>query len=113
MIEYDGEHYLTANEVAKRFHLSWGTCATNLLSHMQACHLPGRKRVFYCLSDVDQFAPVRLEAQTPCKMLPAPTLTTSEAESTVTRTLTPLQRNAAGRAILAHLPAAHKTRKDA
>ena len=70
MIEYDGEHYLTANEVAKRFHLSWGTCSSNLLPQMQPCHLPGRKRVFYRLADLEQVSHVRLVAKVPCSVLP-------------------------------------------
>jgi hypothetical protein len=41
MIEYEGEMYLTASDVAKRFHVSWLTCQQNLLSHVHACYLPG------------------------------------------------------------------------
>ena len=116
MIEYDGEKYLTVSEVAKRFNISRGTCSTNLLSQVQQCCLPGRKRTLYRLSDVEQFAHVRVVANVPCRMLPAspcPTTDPKETESNVTRTLTPVQRNAAGRAIIAHLPATHKHRKDA
>jgi hypothetical protein len=74
LINYDGERYLTANEVAKRFNLSWGTCSSNLLPQMQECHLPGRKRVFYRLSDVEQFSQVRVIEKVPCKEIPASTI---------------------------------------
>lgn len=63
MIEYEGEMYLTAGDVAKRFHVSWITCQQNLLSQIQACYLPGRKRAFYRKSDVEQFAEVRIVAR--------------------------------------------------
>ena len=59
MIEYDGETYLTASDVAKRFNVSRGTCNTNILRFAQACYLPGRKHAFYRQSDVEQFAGVR------------------------------------------------------
>lgn len=59
MIEYEGEMYLTAGDVAKRFNVSRGTCSQNLLSQVQACYLPGRKHAFYRESDVKQFSEVR------------------------------------------------------
>lgn len=59
MIEYEGETYLTAGDVAKRFHVSRGTCHQNILQYTQACYLPGRKHTFYRQSDVEQFAKVR------------------------------------------------------
>ena len=63
MIEYEGETYLTAGDVAKRFQLSRRTCYQNLLSQVQACYLPGRKHAFYRQSDVEQFAEVRIVAR--------------------------------------------------
>src|SRR5579883_3559248 len=83
MIEYKGEQYLSASEIAQRFNISWGTCSTNLLPQMQACHLPGRKRALYRLSDVEQFSQVRLVVKSPCKDLPVST-TTGETGSITT-----------------------------
>ena len=60
MIEYEGETYLTATEVARRFHISRGTCSNNLLKHLQACYLPGRKHALYQLSDIERFSAVRI-----------------------------------------------------
>jgi hypothetical protein len=60
-IKYNGETYLTASEVARRFSISWGTCQKNVLPHLEACFLPGRQRTFYRLSDVEQFSEVRVE----------------------------------------------------
>lgn len=60
MIEYDGEAYLTATEVARRFNISRGTCYNNLLQHLQACYLPGRKNALYRQSDVEEFSEVRI-----------------------------------------------------
>lgn len=59
MIEYNGETYLTATEVAQRFNVSRGTCYHNLLPQMQACYLPGRKHPLYRQSEVEQFSEVR------------------------------------------------------
>ena len=111
MIEYDGEQYLTANEVAKRFNLSWGTCSTNLLPQMQECHLPGRKRVFYRLSDVEQFSEVRLVAKVSCSVLPIPA---SQAAIGSMTTSNPNSSKWAGKASIAY-PSTHHhmTRKDA
>jgi hypothetical protein len=83
MIEYDGETYVTATEIARQFRISRGTCSTNVLPQMQACHLPGRKRALYRLSDVEHFSQVRTVAKSPCKDLPAST-TTAETGSGVT-----------------------------
>lgn len=63
MIEYEGETYLTAGDVAKRFNVSRGTCSHNLLSQVQACYLPGRKHAFYRQSDIEQLSIVRTVAQ--------------------------------------------------
>jgi len=63
VIEYEGEHYATATEVARRFHISRGTCYSNILQHLQACYLPGRKNALYRLSDVEQFSQVRIVAR--------------------------------------------------
>jgi hypothetical protein len=62
VIEYEGETYLTAGDVAKRFQLSRRTCYQNLLSQVHACYLPGRKHAFYRQSDVEQFSEVRTVA---------------------------------------------------
>lgn len=70
MIEYDGEQYLTASEVAQRFNVSWRTCASNILTQINQCYLPGRKRVHYRLSDVEQFCGVRVVEKALCKRLP-------------------------------------------
>jgi hypothetical protein len=61
VIEYNGEAYVTATEVAKRFRISWETCRNNMLPHLEACFLPGRRRTFYRLSDIEQFSEVRVE----------------------------------------------------
>ena len=58
MIEYGGETYLTVTEVAKRFSISRGTCYNNILKHVQACYLPGRKNAFYRQSEIEQFSEV-------------------------------------------------------
>jgi len=60
VIEYEGETYLTATEVARRFNVSRGTCHNNLLQHLQACYLPGRKSALYRQSEVKQFSEVRV-----------------------------------------------------
>src|SRR6266702_681059 len=60
LIEYDGETYLTASEVAKRFKISRGTCYSNILKQMQECYLPGRKHALYRLSEVEQVSQVRI-----------------------------------------------------
>jgi hypothetical protein len=83
MIEYDGEQYLTASEVAQRFNVSWRTCASNILTQVNQCYLPGRKRALYRLSDVEQFSQVRIVATRSCKDLPA-SATTAETGSAVT-----------------------------
>jgi hypothetical protein len=59
LIEYEGETYLTGSEVAQRFKISRGTCYNNLLRHVAACYLPGRKNAMYRQSDVEQFSEVR------------------------------------------------------
>jgi len=65
LIEYDGETYLTASEVAKRFKISRGTCYSNILKHMQKCYLPGRKHALYRLSEVEQVSQVRIVEKSP------------------------------------------------
>ena len=60
MIEYKGETYLTATEVAQQFNVSRGACYQNLLQHVQACYLPGRKKALYRQSDVERFSEVRV-----------------------------------------------------
>lgn len=60
MIEYEGDKYVTATVVARRFQISRGTCSRNILQHMQACYLPGRKNAMYRLSEVEQFSQVRI-----------------------------------------------------
>jgi len=60
LIEYRGETYLTATEVAERFNISRGTCYSNILQHMKACYLPGRKNAMYRQSEVEQFSEVRI-----------------------------------------------------
>lgn len=62
MIEYEGDKYVTATEVARRFQISRGTCYSNILQHMQACYLPGRKNALYRQSEVERFAEVRVVA---------------------------------------------------
>ncbi len=65
MIEYNGEAYVTATEVARRFKISRGTCYNNILQHMQECYLPGRKNALYRLSEVEQFSLVRVVEKKP------------------------------------------------
>ena len=60
LIEYNGENYVTVTEVARRFNISRGTCYSNILQHMQACYLPGRKNAMYRQSEVEQFSEVRI-----------------------------------------------------
>ena len=60
LIEYGGEQYLTATEVAKRFNVSRGTCYSNILKHLKVCYLPGRKNALYQLSEVKCFSEVRV-----------------------------------------------------
>lgn len=62
MIEYGSETYLTASEVAARFKISRGTCYNNILKHVQACYLPGRRKALYRQSEVEQFSEVRIVA---------------------------------------------------
>lgn len=59
LIEFDGEAYVTASEVAKRFKVSHGTCYNNVLPTLTACYLPGRRRPVYKQSEVEQFSQVR------------------------------------------------------
>jgi hypothetical protein len=61
LVEYDGETYVVAAEVARRFRISPGTCRNNVLPHLEACYLPGRKYPFYRLSEVKQLSEVRVE----------------------------------------------------
>jgi hypothetical protein len=60
VIEYGGEMYLTVTEVARRFNISRGTCYSNILKHVQACYLPGRRNALYRQSDVERFSEVRI-----------------------------------------------------
>jgi hypothetical protein len=60
VIEYRGELYLTVTEVARRFNISRGTCYSNILQHVEACYLPGRKNALYRQSEVEQFSEVRI-----------------------------------------------------
>ena len=60
VIEYRGEQYLTASEVARRFNISRGTCYSNILKHLKECYLPGRKNALYQLAEVEQFSEVRI-----------------------------------------------------
>ena len=60
MIEYDGEKYVTMSEVAKHLKLSYSTCYSNVLPLLTQCYLPGRRRVVYRLSDVEQLSQVRV-----------------------------------------------------
>ena len=60
MIEYGGEIYLTATEIARRLKISRGTCCSNMLRHLHECYLPGRKNALYRQSEVEQFSEVRI-----------------------------------------------------
>lgn len=60
VIEYGGEHYVTATEVARRFKISRGTCHNNVLRYVEVCYLPGRKNALYRQSEVERFAEVRV-----------------------------------------------------
>ncbi len=70
MIEYDGEMYVTASEVARQFHISRGTCYNNLLRQVEKYYLPGRKHALYRQADLAPFAVIRMEV--PRKTSPAP-----------------------------------------
>ena len=110
MIEYNGEAYLTANEIAQRFNISWGTCRSNILTQVNACSLPGRKRVLYRLSDVEQLSEVRIVEKVSCRALPAlPAKTRTGSECTRTPSHCNVQWT--GEAILAECVASHN-RKD-
>ena len=104
MIEYKGEQYLSASEIAQRFNISWGTCSSNLLPQMQACHLPGRKRALYRLSDVEQFSQVRLVVKSPCKHLP---VSNEETETGSTTTSNPTSSKWTGTASIPNLSSEH------
>ena len=65
MVEYDGETYLNATEVARRFKISRGTCYNNILKHVEECFLPGRKNALYRRSEVEQFSEVRVVEREP------------------------------------------------
>ena len=67
LIEYEGETYLTATEVARRFKVSRGACYNNLLRHVKTCYLPGRKNALYQLSEVEQFSQVRVIVACPAE----------------------------------------------
>jgi len=60
LISYDGTQYITASEVAARFCVSRGTCHNNILPHVQAYILPGRRRPVYKLVDIEALSPVRV-----------------------------------------------------
>jgi len=60
VLEYRGALYLTVTEVARRFNISRGTCYSNILQHVEACYLPGRKNALYRQSEVEQFSEVRI-----------------------------------------------------
>lgn len=60
MIEYGGERYVTATEVARRFNISRGTCYNNVLRYVEACYLPGRKNALYRQSEVERFSEIRV-----------------------------------------------------
>lgn len=60
VIEYGSETYFTASEIAARFKISRGTCYNNVLKHVQACYLPGRRKALYRASEVEQLAQVRV-----------------------------------------------------
>ena len=59
LIEYDGEKYVTASEVARRFNISHVTCSTNVVPSLTACYLPGRRRIVYKQSEVEELSQVR------------------------------------------------------
>lgn len=67
MIEYDGETYLTATEIAQRFNISRGTCYSNILANVNGCYLPGRKNALYRQSDIERTVQVRI-VEKPCNV---------------------------------------------
>ena len=93
MIDYAGEQYLTASEVAQRFNISWRTCYNNVLQQMQKCYLPGRRHALYRLFEVEQFAQVRVVTADACKASPA-SPTTDDAGDAVTSSPNLLQSEA-------------------
>ena len=60
VIEYGGETFLSASDVARRFKISRGTCYSNILMHLHECYLPGRKNAMFRQSEVEQFSEVRV-----------------------------------------------------
>jgi hypothetical protein len=60
LIEFDGEKYMTATEVARRLEISYCMCSANVVPTLTTCYLPGRRRPVYKQSDVEQFSQVRI-----------------------------------------------------
>ena len=60
MVEYDGENYVTATEVAQRFKISRSTCYNNVLRHVESYYLPGRRKALYRQSEIERFSEVRV-----------------------------------------------------
>ena len=59
LIEYNGEQYVTASEVAKRLKISHVTCSANVVPTLTMCYLPGRRRPVYRQSEVEELSQVR------------------------------------------------------
>ncbi len=65
LIEYDGEKYVTASEVAKRLKISYGTCKNNVLPALTGYYLPGRRWPVHKQADVEQLSQVRVAEKPP------------------------------------------------
>jgi len=60
LIEYDGEKYITATEVARRLEIPYGMCSRNVLPTLTECRMLGKRRSVYKLSEVEQLSMVRV-----------------------------------------------------
>ena len=60
MIEFNGDQYVRASEIARRLKISHVTCCDNVLPELTQCHLPGRKSTFYRLTEVEELSQVRV-----------------------------------------------------
>jgi len=58
LIEFDGEKYIIATEVARRLEISYGMCHRNVLPTLTEYHMLGKRRSVYKLSEVEQLSHV-------------------------------------------------------
>jgi hypothetical protein len=65
LITFNEEQYISIAEVAKRLQVAHGTCKSNVLPLLTECHLPGRKRPVYKLTEVEELSQVRVVERQP------------------------------------------------